>query len=175
MKLINRNSGFPEQLDHLEPDGTKDGFLDSMEEEAKKLAPADAAESFMLLGLKAACEGDLEKMRKNFKAALEEAPDDPAILQNFGQCLAKHGLYSEAIGCLQKLPQADGCNCDTLGLCCQALGLNAKARQYLENGSDRGEIESARPDCSCSANEAIAKVLASFDEDSHIWKSLSTR
>lgn len=174
MKFINRKSDLPQKIAQLTAEGgVSPEACSQIMDAAKDIQKLDEAEKSMLQGLLHGCAAsrDIDKMHENFGRALECSPEDAAILRNYGRALFHNGLYSQAISTLQRLDQPDGEDENIMGLCCQALGLTAKARQFLaENASCSCDLP-----CSSCGDAAIKRVLASFEEDCGIWQSLSTR
>ena len=129
----------------------------------------------MFLGMLKAMEGEIPGMRENFEKALALEPCNNAINYNYALALYKNALFSQAIFHLQKLPELNKACSATMGKCCLALGLDAKARQFLGNEQNDNPENPDAPACSLSGRRAMESVFRSFDEDSHIWQSLSTR
>lgn len=173
MKFINRNSPYSEEISDLAANAGSEAFYKILGD-ADHSGKIDEAEKFMLKGLCESClnkDSSYDLMHENFTRALECAPNDSAILRNYGRALFQAKLYAQAIGTLQALECPDEEDLKIIGLSCKALGLSGKARQLLGNEID------AECDLSCPAcgKEAIRRVLDSFDEDEDIWRSLSTR
>lgn len=176
MIFKNRHSNLAERMDsELKENPLSDKMIKNMLSSIGELPEEDTAEKFMLYGILNAYKENIPKMHENFSKALELAPDDPVILYNYGQALYKNSLYSQAVLCLQKMPELNSDCAKTIGLCCQALGLHGKARQFLENLEEEGKNCKEGINCSKCGQDAINAVLQSFDEERDIWQSLSTR
>lgn len=174
MKFINRKSPYPQKMSDLaaSSSASQQDFLNIMEE-AEKSGNIDEAEKFMLRGLLACCVKDssIESVRDNFDRAMRCSPQDNAILRNYARALFHNKLYAQAIDTLQKVECPDEEDMKIIGLSCKALGLKGKARQLLDDDG-RNVCDLSCPAC---GEDAIRRVLASFDEDRNIWQSLSTR
>lgn len=64
--------------------------------EAEKLRPSNAFSAYVLLGMLASLEDDVDEMRANHLAALKLRPNDPVGNLNYSTSLVHLGFYSEA-------------------------------------------------------------------------------
>ena len=124
--------------------------LRKFRKEAENLRSSDAFSAYLLLGMLASLDNDVDKLRKNHLAALNLRPDDPDANFNYSMSLINLCFYSEARVLAEKAYQGSRGNLKYLSFLieiCLKSGRIREARKWLhkfEELKPEVEIENKR-------------------------------
>lgn len=146
---------------------------------AQALLETDLGNGNMLMGIVHAMDGNVPQMRECFEKALAYNPDKTRVLSNYCTALYMTGFFSEVIQRLLPVYTPDKQMSLVMANANKALGLDAKARQFYEDGNFEQSFEDYYatfvPPKSAHHDKVFALLEKSLTRDAEVWEYLSNR
>ncbi len=164
--------------DHLRSGQWSKETSDAFTVQASRIRDKDIGEGDMVLGMIHAMNKNISGMRKRFNNALAFGHNKDDVFANYGRALFFNGCFSEAIEKLLAVEGEDKSCYYVIALCCLALGLDSKARQYYILSGEKASFEHFCTQTKLpksNIKKGFEAVRKSMKENPDIWKSLSQR